>query len=141
MTIGDRIKFYRKERGLTQKELGNLLGVSAVAISQFESKKSPLEFKTQTIEKLCAALNIVDKDALLFDSFEEKDDLFIRWLLKNDIEFVDDIINGHQYKIANVDSDTVYAITEEQWKSLPDFACELIKTILKVWSYHNSDPE
>ena len=34
--IGERIIKYRKERGLTQDEFGELLGVSAQAISKWE---------------------------------------------------------------------------------------------------------
>ena len=140
-TIGDRIKYFRKMRGLTQKQLGDLLGVSAAAISQFESKKSPLDFKTQTVEKLCNALGIMDTNALLFDSNDEDVDYFVRWLLRNDVDFMDEVINGVPYKLINVDNSTVYAITEEQWETLPSLSAELIKTIIRVWSYNNSDPD
>ena len=50
MTIGENIKRIRKERGLTQKELGELLDMTQSAIGQFENDKtSP---KTDTIEKI-----------------------------------------------------------------------------------------
>ena len=35
--IGDKIKEIRKDKGLTQKELGELLGVTASMIGQWES--------------------------------------------------------------------------------------------------------
>ena len=37
MTIGDRIKKARQEKGLSQKELGRKLGVSQQMIGQWET--------------------------------------------------------------------------------------------------------
>lgn len=55
MTIGDNIKHFRKKRGLTQKQLGNKLGISQSAIGQFEKGTS---LKIETIQKIAAALEI-----------------------------------------------------------------------------------
>lgn len=49
-----RIKEVRKSKGLTQKELGKLLGVSASAISQFENGDN---VTVDTIEKVAEALD------------------------------------------------------------------------------------
>ena len=38
--IGEQIQKYRKEAKLTQKELGEALGVSSSAVSQWEDRKS-----------------------------------------------------------------------------------------------------
>ena len=38
--IGEYISQYRKKNGLTQQELGNLLGVSAFAVSKWERELS-----------------------------------------------------------------------------------------------------
>ena len=45
MTVGERIRILRKEAGLTQKQLGEKLGVSASMIGQYEtnSRKPKLE--------------------------------------------------------------------------------------------------
>lgn len=37
MSVGQNIKKARKSRGMTQKDLGTLLGVSQAAIGQFEN--------------------------------------------------------------------------------------------------------
>lgn len=50
-----RIKEVRKSKGLTQKELGKLLGVSASAVSQFESDNANI--KTDTLSKIAEALD------------------------------------------------------------------------------------
>lgn len=56
MTIGDRLRMLRKEAGLTQKELGEKLGVSASMIGQYEKNlRSP---KFETLQKIASVLNV-----------------------------------------------------------------------------------
>lgn len=53
---GDRIRQYRKEKGLTQKQLGDLCGMADSAIRRYESgRQNP---KIETLQKLASALNI-----------------------------------------------------------------------------------
>lgn len=40
MTLGERIKKYRKMKGLSQEELGKLLHISRQTISKWESNQS-----------------------------------------------------------------------------------------------------
>ena len=54
--IGENIREIRKLKGMTQKELGNKLGISQSAINQFENNKTAP--KLQTIEKLAIALEV-----------------------------------------------------------------------------------
>ena len=56
MTVGERIRILRKEAGLTQKQLGEKLGVSASMIGQYEtnSRKPKLE----TLKKIASVLNV-----------------------------------------------------------------------------------
>lgn len=56
MNVGENIKKIRKEKGLTQKELGIRLGVSQAAIGQFENTESNL--KMETIKKIAEALEV-----------------------------------------------------------------------------------
>lgn len=60
--IGENIREIRKLKGMTQKELGNKLGISQSAINQFENNKT--DPKLQTIEKLAIALEISMYDIL-----------------------------------------------------------------------------
>ena len=56
MTIGERIKANRLKRGLTQKELADLLGISPVNISQLENgNRSPTY---ATLMKIAKALDM-----------------------------------------------------------------------------------
>lgn len=56
MTIGENIKQIRKEKGLTQKELGERLNMTQSAIGQFEKNKKPP--KTETVLKIASALGV-----------------------------------------------------------------------------------
>lgn len=56
MTTGEQIKFFRKQKHFSQKELGELLGVSAAMIGQYETgKRNP---KFETLEKIANALGV-----------------------------------------------------------------------------------
>lgn len=60
MIISDRIKAARKSKGLSQKELGELLGISAASVSQYENgDRNP---KLETLQRFAKALGVsVDK--------------------------------------------------------------------------------
>ena len=62
MGIGRNIKNARKRKGLSQKQLGELLHVSQAAIGQFENEKSTP--KLETVEKIATALSIPMSDLL-----------------------------------------------------------------------------
>ena len=53
--IGAMIRANRKNRGLRQEQLAELLGVSKSAVSQYESGKGSLN--VATLAKLASALN------------------------------------------------------------------------------------
>ncbi len=57
MTIGDRIKSLRLAKGLSQEELGNLVGVKKAAIYKYE-KGLVVNLKRDIIDKLANALNV-----------------------------------------------------------------------------------
>lgn len=56
MTVGDNIKKIRIEKGLTQKELGELCGMADSAIRRYEN--GPLVPKLSTLNKIAQALNV-----------------------------------------------------------------------------------
>lgn len=58
--IGEKIKKYRKEKGLTQKKLSELSNINEVQIRQYElGKANP---KIETIEKIAKALETTTDD-------------------------------------------------------------------------------
>ena len=56
MGVGDNIKRIRKEKKLTQKQLGERLGISQAAIGQFE--KGVTSPRLETVEKIASALGV-----------------------------------------------------------------------------------
>lgn len=62
MTIGEKIREIRKEKGISQKELGTLLGVSQQMIGQYEN--SSREPKIETLRKIATALEVKLSDFL-----------------------------------------------------------------------------
>lgn len=56
MSIGKNIKKARKEKGLTQKELGDRLGVKQATISMFE--KDQTNIKYVTVKKIADAIGV-----------------------------------------------------------------------------------
>lgn len=50
MTVGERIKQLRKEKGLTQEELGILLGVKKAAVQKYESGRVQ-NLKQETVKR------------------------------------------------------------------------------------------
>lgn len=56
MTIGDKIRKYRTLKGLTQKQLGEMVGVSEAYIRAYESgRRNP---KQQSLEAIATALHV-----------------------------------------------------------------------------------
>lgn len=63
-SLGQRIKKFRKQKGLSQKELGEKLNVSQQMIGQYESNWQSL--KPVTIKKIASALEITEQELLGF---------------------------------------------------------------------------
>lgn len=62
MTIGDKIRNYRKMAGLTQKQLGDLSGTSETTIKQYEAgKRQP---RVEQLQKIANTLQILPTDLL-----------------------------------------------------------------------------
>ena len=56
MTFGDRLRKARKDKGLTQKQLADLIGAKHNSISDWENNKNRPD--PDTIEYICGALEI-----------------------------------------------------------------------------------
>lgn len=109
MTVGENIRRIRKERGLTQKELGELLDMTQSAIGQFENDKtSP---KTDTIERIASALGVSPSELMKGNSMWEEFDKQYPNLGKEAVEFEDFIkfLGSIGYAVKTIsDSDTYW---------------------------------
>lgn len=63
MEIGELIKRARIESGLTQEELGKLVGVQKSAIAKYENGRV-VNIKRSTLQKLAEALNLRGSDLI-----------------------------------------------------------------------------
>lgn len=70
MIISENIKRIRKERGITQKKLGELCGIAEPNIRKYENgKQIP---RVETIEKIASALRVTPFDLMGFDYWDQK---------------------------------------------------------------------
>ena len=56
MTVGEKIKIFRKEKGLTQKQLSQLSGIPLPTIQKYETGK--FNPKVDAVKKIAAALDV-----------------------------------------------------------------------------------
>lgn len=56
LTIGDKIKYFRKQRGLTQAQLADLAGIHPVSIRKYETNK--MQPQSAQIERIAEALRV-----------------------------------------------------------------------------------
>ena len=70
MEIGQRIKEARRAAGLTQQELGTLIGVQKSAIAKYESGRV-VNIKRNTLQQIASALHLSPSE-LLFEATTEK---------------------------------------------------------------------
>ena len=86
MTTGEKIKKARKAAGLTQEQLGKLLGVKQAAISALEKDRTNIKYST--LEKIAEQLKV--------SVFELSDD--IEKLFKNHTDEFDSLMKiGEQF--------------------------------------------
>lgn len=62
MTIGEMIRILRKDKGLTQKELGQLCGINESQIRRYELGLNNSNPKAETLKKIADALVEFDND-------------------------------------------------------------------------------
>lgn len=64
MHVGENIRKLRKQKGLTQRNLGELCGISEPNIRKYENGKQNPKF--ETIEKIASALEVPVLELLSF---------------------------------------------------------------------------
>lgn len=118
MTVGQNIKAIRKEKGITQKKLSELTGISEVTIRQYEAEK--YKPKLEQVKKIAKALNTSpfnitqDLDRIRTDvsTYEYLSDVYGdeiaetigKFLSLNDegkdkvSDYIDDLIQSHKYE-------------------------------------------
>ena len=77
--IGQKIRKARLERGMTQQELGAIVGVQKSAIAKYENGKV-VNIKRSTLQKIASALDIRPSELIFTESPKETAELHVRIL-------------------------------------------------------------
>lgn len=73
MSVGERIRRFRLEKGMTQDELGDILGVKKAAVQKWETGQV-VNLKQSTILKLCEVFRR-SPSVFIFDHYDDYVDL------------------------------------------------------------------
>ena len=111
MEIGQKIKQARIAKGLTQEELGNMVGLQKSAIAKYENGRV-VNIKRSTLQKLATALGLRGSDLIIEANPKEVAELSAKVLL--DSELMDAI-------------ETYYTLTEEKQKMIRDLIRSMAK--------------
>jgi transcriptional regulator with XRE-family HTH domain len=60
MTVGERIKYYRERKGLSQEQLAELIGVTQENVSYMENDK--VGITVEKLKRICDALDVTIAD-------------------------------------------------------------------------------
>ena len=84
MDIGQKIKEARIAKGLTQEELGNLVGLQKSAIAKYENGRV-VNIKRSTLQKLANALDLRGSDLIIEANPKEAAELSAKVLLDSEL--------------------------------------------------------
>ena len=159
--IGENIKTIRKTKGLTQKQLGQLLGVSQAAIGQFESGKSNLTI--DTIKKIAEALEVSEYE-LMYGAHNEANlkkvnplrlnlhitppvEIFNKWLNDCEIYWEEAEKNGKKGRLFHFesfgvdDADETFFVTEDQVKKMISMDMQYLRDRIRDYDEINRSSE
>ena len=84
MEVGSLIKEARIAKGLTQEELGKLVGVQKSAIAKYENGRV-VNINRSTLQKLATALGLKGSDLIIQSNPKEAAELSARVLIDSDL--------------------------------------------------------
>ena len=117
MSLAAKIKSLRKSRGLTQSELGELIGVQKATIQKYENEII-VNLKQETITKLCEVFNVTPAYLLDWDEKYNSDQLKKEVKMLEAIQLLYNIDNEGLRKIWNyinyIKDDDDYKITSNK---------------------------
>lgn len=122
MKVGDKIKKYRLEKGMTQEEVGKHLGVGKAAVQKYESGQVQ-NLKAAHIKKLCMLFNRRPWDFIFDDDDEPKPADF----KMNDMTILKDVV-GAEWLIILEDLQKINELGQTKIK-------EYIRDIAKIDEY------
>lgn len=113
MTFGERLRNARKNKGLTQKQLADLIGAKHNSISDWENNKNRPD--PDTIEYICGALEI-PVSHLFSDTVQSKNFLESTDIDGQDLMAAINRIMSGENKLAKSVLIAFTSLTEEEWQ-------------------------
>ena len=98
MKIGEKIKVARKKKGLTQEDLGKLVGVQKSAIAKYENGRV-VNIKRSTLQKIASALNIRPSELIFEESPKESASFHVKVI--SDLELMDALKDYYKLTSSN----------------------------------------
>lgn len=86
MDIGQKIKEARLRKGLTQEELGNIVGLQKSAIAKYENGRV-VNIKRSTLQKLALALDLRGSDLIIENNPKEAATLHAKVLMDTELMY------------------------------------------------------
>lgn len=111
MDMGTRIRDARLAKGMTQEELGKLVGVQKSAIAKYE-KGRVVNIKRSTLQKIASALNMNPTNLIFEESPKEAANLHVKII--TDLDLMDALKD-------------YYCLSEENKKTVRDLIHNLKK--------------
>ena len=118
MKVGQKIKQLRVSKGLTQEELGEMLGVKKAAVQKYESGQVQ-NLKQSTIKKLCEIFNKYP-DYFIFDDFDSE----LEKELRQEVEFVQIMEKKYGKDVISI-FEVVIDLNEESKKKVFDYVTDM----------------
>lgn len=116
--MGQKIKQLRISKGLTQEELGEILGVKKAAVQKYESGQVQ-NLKQSTIKKLCEVFNKYP-DYFIFDDFDSQ----LEKELRQEVEFVQIMEKKYGKDVIGI-FEVVIELNEESKKKVFDYVTDM----------------
>lgn len=98
MEIGQKIKEARVSKGLTQQELGDIVGVQKSAIAKYENGRV-VNIKRSTLQKIASALNIRPSELIFEESPKDSAEFHVKVI--SDFELMDSLKDYYKLTTAN----------------------------------------
>lgn len=124
MSVGSTIRKLRMEKGMTQGELGELLGVKKAAVQKYESGQVQ-NLKQETIRKLC---EVFGKNPSVF--------IFDNNVLKNELDLLEAIESYYGEGVIHL-LEAYENLNDENRLRLEDYLSLLIVTQSVTYSRHS----
>ncbi len=129
MNLGERIKESRKRKGLTQRQLADLIGVKHNSISNWENNQNKPD--PDTLELLCGALDVSPSYLLGYNSYSSEKKMTNFHAFIHEFEKYESIYNIRTNQVEiflESEPGTKYVISAELYNDFLEFTQQRIET-------------